>query len=117
MDFVAADMPAAHRMDVGDGGRRRAAHDANASTSGCREPLAQGYALPLFPESNSQPTKVRRVVEGHIRILALLFNHLVGEREQFWRGVQIQRLGGLEIKHQFKFGRSLNRQVSGIFTP
>ena len=30
---------------------------------------------------------------------AVLFDHLVGEREDFWRYVEAERLGGLEIEH------------------
>jgi len=31
-----------------------------------------------------------------------LFNHPIGEREQRWRDFEAERLGGLEVDHQFQ---------------
>jgi hypothetical protein len=34
-----------------------------------------------------------------------LFDHLVGEREQFVRNLKAERLGRLEVNYELKFGR------------
>ena len=43
-----------------------------------------------------------------------LFDHLVGARKQRRRHSKAERLGGLQVDHQFVFGRCLHRQVSGL---
>src|ERR1700730_3192550 len=42
------------------------------------------------------------------------FDHLVGTREQRWRHLDAERLGGLEVDHQFVLGRRLHRKVGGL---
>src|ERR1700730_4033967 len=42
------------------------------------------------------------------------FDHLVGTREQRWRHLDAERLGGLEVNHQFVVGRRLHRKVGGL---
>ena len=41
-----------------------------------------------------------------------LFDHLVGEREQFCRDFQAERLSGFAIKDEFELIYLLNRQLS-----
>ena len=45
---------------------------------------------------------------------ALLFDHLVGEREQLARDSQAECFSGLEIDYQLEFGRQHDRQVGGL---
>ena len=42
------------------------------------------------------------------------FDHLVGAGEQRCGHVEAERLGGLEVDHQFILGRCLHRQVGGL---
>jgi hypothetical protein len=39
----------------------------------------------------------------------VLFDHLVGPREQRWRDGNAERLRGLQVDNQLKFGRLLDR--------
>src|SRR5262249_38037850 len=43
-----------------------------------------------------------------------LFDHLVGKRQQRWRHVEAERLGGLEVDHEFKFRRLPTRKPRGL---
>jgi hypothetical protein len=57
---------------------------------------------------------------GHLidranRPQTLLFDHLVGAREQGRRDFEVERLRGLEINHQGALGRRLHGQVGRIF--
>ena len=48
------------------------------------------------------------------RTLASLFDHLVGAIKQGRRHGKPERLGGLQVNHQFEFGGGLHRQVSRL---
>ena len=39
-----------------------------------------------------------------------LLDHLVGEREDGWRHLQAERISGLAVHGELKFGRVLDRQ-------
>ena len=39
------------------------------------------------------------------------FDQLVSSCEQFRRNFEAERFGGLEIEHEFKFGRDLHRHL------
>src|SRR5471030_2394853 len=43
-----------------------------------------------------------------------LFDHLVGLRKQRWGDREAERLGGLEVDHQFVLGRHLHWKVGGL---
>ena len=49
--------------------------------------------------------------------MALLFDYLVGAQQERLRQCEAQRLGGLQIDDQLKFGRKLNRQVGRFRAP
>jgi len=51
------------------------------------------------------------------RTRRLIFDDLVGAREDRWRHGQPERLGGLEIDHQFEMSRLLERQIGGFGPP
>src|SRR2546427_9272447 len=50
-----------------------------------------------------------------LRKKALLFDHLVGEREQIVGDFDAERSGGLEVDHELEFGRLQDWQVGGVF--
>ena len=43
-----------------------------------------------------------------------LFDHIVGATEHQWRHGETQRLGGLEVDDQLKFGGRLDRQIGRL---
>jgi hypothetical protein len=43
-----------------------------------------------------------------------LFDHLVGERVQLERDVEADRLGGLEVEHEFEAGRLGRNSLSAL---
>jgi hypothetical protein len=45
---------------------------------------------------------------------ALLFDHLVGNREQGRRHLEAQRLGGLEMEHELEFGGLNHWKIGGL---
>src|SRR5262245_17212057 len=42
------------------------------------------------------------------------FDHLIGERQEFWRKLDTERLGGLQINDQLEFGWLLDGQLAGM---
>ena len=82
--------------------------------------------------SAAHPTTVISVARRHSHLVPLagvsrcskwqLLDHLVGEHEQSWRNVDVERLRGLQVDDEFKFacydgqiGRSLALEdVAGI---
>ena len=47
-----------------------------------------------------------------IRSVRRLFDHLVGKHKERFRDCKSERLGSLEIDHQFEFRRRLHRKVT-----
>ena len=46
----------------------------------------------------------------------ILFDHLVGDREQPIGDLYVQRFGGLQVDHQFVLGWRLHREISRLLT-
>ena len=80
-----------------------------------------GSTCPLPPKSGQTAVRLGKSALCQQRTHALqqtslLFDHLVGAGEQRgWHG-EAERLCGLEIDHQFEFGRLLNGQVGRLGT-
>src|SRR5262249_41521948 len=58
---------------------------------------------------------VDRSIRCHSWTSARLFDHLVGAPEQRGRQAEPERLARLEIDHQLKFDRKLNRKLARLF--
>ena len=63
-------------------------------------------ALPLKAAMDQQGRDVRFVPSRHC---AASFDHLVGEREQHRRNIEVKRLCGLEINNEVDFGHLNDR--------
>ena len=77
-------------------------------------PVATQHSLPSGRYSLLGPD-FHRLDRTSLR-LAHSFNDLVGTGEHGRRHVEAERLGGLEVDHNFVFGWSLYREVGRFFT-
>jgi hypothetical protein len=57
-----------------------------------------------------------RQVGANSCLSELLFDHLVGEREQLVGNFKAERLCGFEVDDQLEFGRLQNRKVGWLFS-
>ena len=71
----------------------------------CQPSIRRNLILPACHEAEQQDD--RRV--GHCALL----DHLVGAQQQRRRDRQAEGLGGLEVDHEFIFGRQLHRELVG----
>ena len=80
-----------------------------------RVPLTDCGSRPQDTRHRQRPD-VEIVGAEHFGPLSLvsLFDHLVGEREQLVGNGQAERLGGLEVDHQFEFCWLQHRQIGGL---
>jgi len=74
---------------------------------------------PLYPQLPTYRCGAANDVQGQnqthaVQQAALLLDHRVGKREQRWRHLDAERLGGLEVDRQFVLGRRLHRQVGRL---
>jgi hypothetical protein len=72
---------------------------------------AMSATSPLFPQISDMTVRATNGRNGPLpEVSSPLFHDVVGEREEFiWNG-EAQRLGGLEVDDEIKFGRLLDRQ-------
>src|SRR5207244_1653128 len=75
-----------------------------------------GQPLPVYPEQRTSSDRPGWSVSCHQRT-SLLFDHLVGARQQRgWNG-DAERLRGLQVDDQFEFGRLFHREIGRFGAP
>jgi hypothetical protein len=89
--------------------RSRCSRLSPGGVSGAGMCSARHFAQLIGSGVISSPILSFERVNGLVRHAS--FDHLVGAGEQRWRHVEAESLGGLEIDHQFEFGRQLDRQI------
>src|SRR5258708_40179077 len=77
--------------------------------------------LPLYTRKRTQDGHLAMSVSCHNqthapRQLEVLFDHLVGAREQYRRNIKSECLCRLEIENQLEFGRLFDRNITGFHT-
>jgi hypothetical protein len=90
--------------------QRRAAHVSVGSFATLQPPGWRGsYALHRDQTGSLPICRKGLIASCRTEAQGVLFNHLVGGREQSRRDAEAERLGGLAIDHKLEFGRCLYR--------
>src|SRR5260370_10838853 len=112
MRWISAAGPSAMRRSAG---RSRWPRASAPSTMPARATSCSIWSAPMRSgRSRSKPSRATCCRSWPISALEPLFDHLVGLRQERARHGEPERLGGLEVDHQFEFGRLLDRQIGRL---
>jgi hypothetical protein len=73
-------------------------------------------ACPLHPDNQTLIVGFRTSASGQKATFVISLDHLVGQSEHVGGDCETEHLCRFQIDHQIKFGRLLDRQISG-FSP
>src|SRR5215471_3528575 len=81
------------------------------SALGQKQTFAMRKGMSALPPKATSNATYGMSALGQKRTWRTLLNHFVGAGEQRWRHGKTERLGGLEIDGELKFGGLLNREL------
>jgi len=84
------------------------------SALGQKQTFAVQEGMPALPLKADMCSALGYVRFGPRADIRFLFDHVVGLRKQRWWDRYAERLGRLEIDHQFVLGRCLHRKIGRL---